>query len=217
MKYNNHNIENLLFDLGGVIIDLDRERSVRNFTQLGMTDADQMLGLYRQADVFLELEEGRISVDEFLAKLRAYFTRPVTDEQIDDAFSSFLLGIPTERLRALESLKEHFSLYVLSNTNALMFRELIPNMFTTLGHDMDYYFKGCIKSYEVHASKPEAKIFEITQQQLGITPENTLFFDDSQANVDAARALGWNAELVPPGTQFMDIVKKLWPELPLNY
>lgn len=87
-------IKNLLFDLGGVIMNLDRDRCVRAFEALGMRDADEFLGVYGQKGAFLALERGDIDADEFRREIRPLFDREVTDEEIDSAFNQFLTGIP---------------------------------------------------------------------------------------------------------------------------
>ena len=100
-------IKNLLFDLGGVIMDLDRERCVRAFRKLGMENPDEFLGLYGQQGEFLRLEAGEIDAKEFHRRVRPLFRDPsVTDAEIDEAFNEFLIGIPVERLKALRELRK---------------------------------------------------------------------------------------------------------------
>ncbi|MCM1521560.1 MAG: HAD family phosphatase [Muribaculaceae bacterium] len=202
-------IQNLLFDLGGVIMDLDRNRCVEAFHQAGMADADEFLGVYGQKGDFLALERGDIDAGEFRRRIRPLFSRPVTDTEIDEAFNKFLLGIPVRRLQDLRQLrKDGYKIFLLSNTNPIMMEGFIANEFRKEGLEMDDYFDGAVCSYKAKCYKPEPEIFDYTCRHCGIKPEETLFFDDSQANVDAARALGFNAETVPPGTEFMDILAK---------
>ncbi len=198
-------IKNLLFDLGGVILDIDRHCAIDALREAGMPHPEELLGDYGQKGPFLALEKGEITVDEFHDQLRPYFTRPVTDEAIDNAFCQFLRGIPVERLRALEELKgKGYKIYLLSNTNALMWNRYIIDEFKKDGHDLDYYFDGIITSYEVKAYKPETAIFKAAERILEIDPAETLFFDDSEANLKGAEALGFNTVLVTPEVGFMD-------------
>lgn len=205
-------IKNLLFDLGGVIMDLDRDRCVRAFNALGMKDADDFLGVYGQKGDFLALERGEIDAAEFRRRIRPLFNHAVTDKEIDTAFDKFLLGIPVHRLKALRELREAgYGVYLLSNTNPIMMEGFIANEFRKEGLEMSDYFDGAVCSYKAKCYKPEAAIFDYTCRTCGIRPEETLFFDDSAANVDAARALGFYAETVPPGTEFMDILATFSP------
>lgn len=198
-------MKNLLFDLGGVIMDIDRDSAVKALKEIGMRNPGELLGDYGQKGPFLALERGDITPAQFHEQLRPYFDHEVTDEAIDKAFCHFLLGIPVERLRALEELRRRgFKIYLLSNTNPVMWYGYILEDFKKDGHDINYYFDGIITSFEVKAYKPERAIFEATERLLGIKPSETLFYDDSQTNVDAARAMGFNALLVTEEKGFMD-------------
>lgn len=196
-------IKNLLFDLGGVIIDIERQRCVDAFERLGLPDPDSYFGLYAQTGIFMAIEDGSVSTDEFHAALREKLPAGTTDYQIDNAFQKFIVGIPNSRLEALRDLRRRgFGIYLLSNTNPIMWRGVIANEFGKEGLRREDYFDGMVTSFEAHAAKPDARIFDYAVENLGIKPEETLFFDDSQVNVDAAKALGFNAVCVVPGTEF---------------
>jgi len=199
-------IKNLLFDLGGVIMDLDRSRCVRAFQELGMKDADEFLGLYGQKGDFLALESGEIDGDEFHKRVRPLFSHPVTDAEIDEAFNQFLVGIPVERLRALRELRKRYPVYLLSNTNPIMMESKIADEFRREGFEMKDYFDGVVTSYEAKCCKPAKGIFDYAEKMCGIEPEETLFFDDSPSNVDAARRYGFQAVVVNPGDEFVDLL-----------
>ncbi|ROS89181.1 HAD family phosphatase [uncultured Duncaniella sp.] len=200
-------IKNLLFDLGGVIMDLDRDRCVRAFERLGMKDADDFLGVYGQKGAFLALESGKIDADEFHRQVRPMIDRPeVSDEEIDNAFNEFLVGIPVTRLEALRALRKDYKIYLLSNTNPIMINSRIAEEFRKEGFEMADYFDGIFTSYEAGCCKPGKEIFDYTEREGHIKPDETLFFDDSQANVDAARSYGLNAVLVKPGDEFKNLL-----------
>ncbi len=198
-------IKNLLFDLGGVIIDIERQRCVDAFTQLGLENADSYFGLYAQTGIFMAIEDGSLGVDDFHAALREKLPAGTTDYQIDSAFQKFIIGIPTHRLEALRALRRKgYGIYLLSNTNPIMWRGIIAKEFGKEGLRREDYFDGMVTSFEAKAAKPDPAIFRYTAETLDIKPEETLFFDDGAANVEAARALGFNAVLVEPGTEFTD-------------
>lgn len=200
------NLKNLLFDLGGVIMDLDRMRCVHAFEELGMPQAAGMLGEYGQQGPFLALEKGEITAGEFRDAIRPMFSKPVTDEEIDRAFCKFLVGIPVSRLKALRELRRRYKVYLLSNTNPIMFDSFIAGQFRQEGKEIDDYFDGKVVSYKAKCYKPDRAIFEYTCKHCGIEPEETLFFDDSPSNVEAARRFGFNAALVEPGKEFTDVL-----------
>lgn len=191
-------IKNLLFDLGGVIMDIRRENCVRAFQELGMSDIGEFLGDYGQKGAFKLLEEGALTPDEFRAEIMKSCPVGTTGSQIDDAFNQFLVGIPAYRLEALAGLRRRFGVYLLSNTNKIMWDSRIAEEFRKIpGREMDSYFDGTVTSFEARALKPSAEIFGYAVRKLGIVPEETLFLDDSQENIRAAVALGFHGAVVP--------------------
>ena len=191
-------IKNLLFDLGGVIMDIRRENCVKAFQELGMSDIGEFLGDYGQKGAFKLLEEGALTPDEFRAEIMKSCPVGTTGSQIDDAFNQFLVGIPAYRLEALAGLRRRFGVYLLSNTNKIMWDSRIAEEFRKIpGGEMDSYFDGTVTSFEARALKPSAEIFGYAVRKLGIVPEETLFLDDSQENIRAAVALGFHGAVVP--------------------
>ena len=199
-------IKNLLCDLGGVIMDIRRLNCVASFERLGMKDADSFLGEYSQKGPFLQLEEGAISEAEFRTAVRQFIDGEVSDEQIDSAFCDFLVGIPKYRLEQLRELKKQYGIYMLSNTNSIMWHSRIAEDFRQEGLEREDYFDGIVTSYEAKSIKPDAKIFHTVVEKLGIKPEETLFLDDSQKNLDAAAELGFQTLLVTPGSEFFELL-----------
>lgn len=202
-------MKNLLFDLGGVIMDIEKERCIEAFRKLGLKDASSFFGDYGQKGPFMLVEEGKIDADGFHAALRPLLPGGVTDADIDAAFIRFLIGIPVRRLRLLEKLKETRRLYLLSNTNPIMWNSFIASEFRKDGHDIGHYFDGMVTSFEAKALKPDPEIFRYTVDRLGISPEETLFFDDSQTNLDGAARMGFHTCLVAPGTDICDLIPSL--------
>lgn len=200
--------KNLLFDLGGVITDLSRMSCVKAFTEMGMTIANELLGEYIQSGPFGALEDGKLSNEEFRAELRKHISATVTDAQIDEAFCKFIVGIPLHRLRALEELRKEYKVYVLSNTNAIMWDSVLKENFAIDGKQREDYFDGIVTSFEAKCSKPDPKIFQLVIDKFGIKAEETLFFDDGKTNIDAASSLGFATHLVGPGEEFMDYFKQ---------
>lgn len=199
-------IKNLLFDLGGVIMDIEKERCVAAFEELGLRDARSYFGDFSQQGPFMRLEQGTISPDEFHAALRTGLPEGVSDEDIDRAFCKFLIGIPAHRLDELRRLRRSYRVYMLSNTNPIMWKSKIRDDFGQQGLTREDYFDGIVTSFEAKALKPDRTIFDYACRKLGIRPEETLFIDDSQANLDAAAALGFRTALAAPHTEFIQVI-----------
>ncbi len=189
-----------MFDLGGVIMDLRRSDCVEAFTGLGMLDADSFFDEYCQQGPFLQMEVGDISPAEFRDAMREYFTKEVSDTELDAALAKFQVGIPIHRLYELEKLKESYRIFLLSNTNPIAWHGKIASEFRKAGHDINYYFEGIVKSYEARVAKPDKKIFDLAEKEFSINPGKTLFIDDSPYNIAVAKELGQQGVEVKPGS-----------------
>jgi putative hydrolase of the HAD superfamily len=193
--------ENLLFDLGGVIMDIDRNRCVEAFKNLGMENADSFFGEYRQKGPFLQLEAGTISPEDFRAAVRQLIPGEVTDDEIDSTLCRFLIGIPPERLSRLRELRGRgHKVWMLSNTNAIMWQRFILPEF---GGDVSEFFDGVVTSFEAGVCKPDEAIYRYAISHLGINPAETTFFDDGAANVAAAEALGFHGVHITADNDFL--------------
>ena len=191
-------IRNLLFDLGGVIINLDRQRCVDALTALGDEKADEMLDLSVQRGTLMDLEEGKISPSDFLKRMRQKIGKAVSDEEIVHALNELLIGIPLDRLTLLRKLRQRFNVMMLSNTNPIMFDTKIAECFAQEGLSITDYFDDVYLSYRLKSCKPDIAIFKKVIKLSPIVPQETLFFDDSQKNLDAAASLGFKTFLVTP-------------------
>mgnify|MGYP000211097270 CR=1 FL=1 len=184
-------IKNVIFDLGGVLVDLDIERCTAAFRALDMPRVADLINPYYPAEMIGRLERGDISFREACDEMRRLDGRPeVTDSEIAAAYSAFLVGIPVAKLRQIMRLREAgVRTYVLSNNNPAAM-VAIRGAFTADGHTMDDYFDKIYLSYELHELKPSEAIFRKVIADSGVIPSETLFIDDREANIEAAAALG---------------------------
>ncbi len=202
-------IKNLLFDLGGVIMDIKKDNCVEAFRKLGLKDPDSFFGDYGQQGPFKLIEEGLISVADFHDRIRGMASADLTDAEIDTAFCKFLIGIPVERLHQLQQLRRTYGIYMLSNTNIVMWNATIADEFRKDGACREEYFDGIVTSFEAKCLKPAPEIFEYAIKHLGIKAHETLFLDDSENNLHGARALGFHTAHVPAGREFIDILREM--------
>jgi putative hydrolase of the HAD superfamily len=192
------NISTLIFDFGGVIINLDLQRCVNNIKQLGVEDVEKYLSNFGQSDFFLKFEKGQINTDEFRNEIRKLTSKPVTDSEIDQAWCSFLCDIPREKLELLLELRKKYRLLLLSNTNPLHIEISAAAEFERTGKKMTDFFDKCYLSYEMGMAKPDAEIFETLLTDAGVKPEECLFLDDGIKNIEQAEKLGIQTCLVKP-------------------
>lgn len=195
----------LLFDFGGVLVDLDRTRCVRAFAALGF-DVRPYLDDYVQGGIFSRFELGQTDVPAFCDELRAAGKLPgLADADILEAWRLFLLDVPVPRLEALLRARRHYPVYLLSNTNPVHWEMAREGYFRYKGLRLDDFFDGVFLSYEMRMAKPSPEIFQAVTQQVGGFPDDILFFDDSAENCEAARRCGLRAQHAPVGGGWVDL------------
>ena len=194
---------NLLFDFGGVLVDLDKSRCIRAFESIGF-DVQPFLGTYVQAGIFSGLERGEVTVSEFCNSLRELAQRPdLTDDSIVHAWEQYLTGVPTDRLEMLLKIKQHYPTYVLSNTNEIHWAMARDGYFRYKGLCVEDFFNGVFLSYELGVEKPEPAIYDAVVKGIGCDAGDILFFDDSEVNCDAARRCGLQSRIAPANSAWL--------------
>lgn len=199
MKPVDSHIKNIIFDWGGVLINLNLPRCVKSFAALGLPvpAMNDLHEFYGKMEMIREMETGQIDVDEFCHQVRQRLTRPATNEEIVAAWNSLLEDIPPYRLEALVEVHKHYRTYLLSNTSDLHW-EGERAQFNWNGYVREDYFDHIFVSYQMHLSKPDLAIYETLLQQAGIKGDETLFIDDSPRNCLGAEAAGIHSYCLAP-------------------
>ncbi|MCF8459712.1 MAG: HAD family phosphatase [Flavobacteriales bacterium] len=185
---------NIIFDLGGVVLNLDYSRTIFAFQQLGISEFESSYSQLVQAGLFDDYERGEMTSNDFREGIRRAFRVEVSDTQIDEAWNAMLLNLPKERLELLQKLAETKRIVLLSNTNEIHIRKF--NQALKLEHglnDLSGYFQKLYYSYEVGMRKPDEQIFQHVLDEQGFDPAKTLFIDDSPQHIEGARKVGLNA------------------------
>ena len=204
-----NSIKNIVFDLGGVIIDLDRQQSVDRFIALGIKDAADMLNPYHQHGVFLESEDGSITAEEFIQKLSVMSGNELTYENVAHGWLGFLKRVSQEKLDYIESLRKDYNIYLLSNTNPFVMDFAKTTSFCEAGKPITEYFDKIYASCEMKIVKPHKGIFELMIADSGMIPAETLFLDDGEANVKMGASLGFHIYQPLDGEDWIETVDKL--------
>ena len=186
------NIKNIIFDIGGVLIDLDKDRCIAAFTRIGFPKAAELIDFYHPAEFFNRLERGEISATECCDTIREMAGNPtITDEQIREAYCAFLVSVPVEKLRLIKHLRDKgYRIYALSNINEIVISK-VRELFTADGLTCEDYFERMFLSFEMRSLKPDAEIFEQVIRESGVVPSETLFLDDGLKNINAGREAGF--------------------------
>jgi putative hydrolase of the HAD superfamily len=192
-------ITTIIFDFGGVIINLDLPTCIQNLKKLGTNDIENYLSNFGQKDFFLKFEIGEIGTPEFRNEIRKLTNKTITDAEIDNAWCSFLCDIPSERLELLEKLRKKYRLLLLSNSNPLHVEVSAAIALQGTGKTIRDYFDKCYFSYEMGLTKPDPAIFEALLADAGLEATECLFLDDGPKNIEAAKRLGIQTYFVTQG------------------
>lgn len=199
-------IRNIIFDLGGVLVDLHRQQCLDAFEKIGIQKVAYYVREGRVEDFFYDSEVGAINREGFCDKVRRNAESNASDEEIVWAWNQLLGEIADDKKEMLLQLKKHFRLFLLSNTNDMHWNYCCDNLFGYQGHGVDDYFEYTYLSYKMHVIKPSPAIFEQVLKESGIKAEETLFVDDSSANCETARELGIHAMNEKTGRDWMKML-----------
>ena len=186
-------IKNIVFDLGGVLVDLDFKAAINGLQKAGFANVKEQLQSFDREGIFQKFELGEMTAEEFRTAIRENSTVTLTDEEIDALWNAMLLEIPREKLELILDLRGKYMVYLLSNTNPIHWDYVCKNAFNYRGFRVNDYFEETFLSYEMHLAKPDKAIYEKVLQDANLLPEETLFIDDSEANCKAAEEVGIHA------------------------
>ncbi len=195
--------------MGGVLLDLNMQACWDGFKAIGCEDIGKIIDPYIQSGIFLKLEEGTITPEELYKEIRETLCPTVTGEQINNALYNIIEGIAPYKLPMLLDLRaKGYKVYMLSNTNAIVFPYVKEHFFTSRGLNIEDYFDKLFLSYEMHAVKPHDEIFKQIIAQ-GVNPAETLFIDDAAANIEAGKKFGFHTYLAKPKEDYRHIFEEL--------
>lgn len=192
--------------MGGVLVDLDMDACRNAFKyDLGFDEIEQILDPCHQKGIIGDLEEGRVSGDEFRDYVIAGSRPGVTREDVDQAFYKILVGIAPYKIDMLRKLSEKYDIYMLSNNNEVAIKRS-REMFEEAGFSMNSDFKKCYLSYQMKMLKPSEGFYKAVMSDIGLPASEMVFVDDSQRNVDAAVAAGLPAIYYKPGSDLSQLL-----------
>ncbi len=183
--------KNLIFDLGGVIIDLDVERTQEAFALISGKSVLEIQELIASSSVFLQYEKGLLNDREFRDSVRSLLSTKASDLEIDAAWNAMLGEIPLKRINLLKRLKKDYQLYLLSNTNnihLICFNEIVRS--TCGSSTLNPYFDKAYYSHLVRMRKPDAEIYTHVLRENNLLAHETLFLDDNTSNLEGASQVG---------------------------
>ncbi len=190
MKKNFSTIKNIIFDLGGVIIDIDQNQIHNHLKKNGFTDLE-LLETPEVKQTLSQFERGIISAETFRKKLCSQLNLKVSTSKFDEIWNSMILDIPQRRIDLVKKLKSHYHVYLMSNTNEIHYDLFIRDLQLRFGYrEFDSLFDKSFFSFDLHLCKPDPDFFIYLLDRYKMKPEETLFIDDTPENILTAQKLG---------------------------
>lgn len=201
-------IKNIIFDFGGVVLDIDEQLTINEFLKLGMDHPEKAM-----SDEFTTLvrkfEKGIFTPEIFRNSMRDLLDLSCTDQEFDDAWNALLFDIPSERIEVIEQVKKNYKIFLLSNSNEIHYDLYVRDL--QLRFDYNEFaelFNQAYFSFDLHLSKPDDEIYEFVLSQEDIKPEETLFIDDRIENIETAKKLGLQTYHLVKPERIRDIFKE---------
>jgi len=183
-------IRNIIFDLGGVIINLSIPSTVAAFSKASGKPVEEVAALVNSQG-FIDYEKGLISDEVFRDHVRKALNWKASDDEIDESWNAMLLDIPANRIQLLERLKKSHRIFLLSNTNEIHWRKFSQILYEqTQQKSMDDYFHRAYYSHRMKMRKPDVEIFDYVLKENQLDPSETLFLDDNLSNLRGAEQAG---------------------------
>jgi HAD superfamily hydrolase (TIGR01509 family) len=198
-------IKNIIFDLGGVVMELDFGRTEAAFVNLGITNFKELFAYAHATTIFKDYEIGLISDEEFIQALQKLAGNNISALQITDAWNALLGQFPSPRIELIRKLSDRYRIFLFSNTNAIhleAFQKIYTNEYESR---LDDLFEKTYYSHIIKLRKPDVSAFEHVIRDAGVDPSTTLFIDDYAANVEGAKAAGLQTIFLQPGKTLLDL------------
>jgi putative hydrolase of the HAD superfamily len=203
-------IKAIIFDLGGVIINLDIPKTISEFNKMSLSPFEQVYTQANQNPIFDQFDKGEISEIYFFNELKGYLKEDTPTEQIKLAWNAMLLDFPLYRLQLLSELKNKYRLFLLSNTNETHVQAFEKILFDQHGYkNLEPFFEKAYYSCRTGMRKPDIEIFKFVLEAHQLNPSQTLFIDDSIQHVLGAEKLGIQAHLLEKNEEPADLLRAL--------
>jgi len=193
-------IRNIIFDLGGVILNINPQLTVNEFRGLGWNDFYVENKQSMAKDLFYQLEKGASSPEAFREAVREQVQSDLADTAIDRAWSAMILDIPADRVRYLEELKKNYRIFLFSNTNEIHRIKFHEDFRKNFGYSLYDLFEHNFYSHMMGLRKPDPQIYTRALHEAGLIAEETLFIDDMIENTESAKGAGMKVLHIQPGT-----------------
>lgn len=199
------NIKNIIFDLGGVILNIDLKRTEIALEEMGIKNFRQYLSQSHLISFFKQYEAGKIDDSAFISKIQSLSGTALTEEAIVNAWNALLLDFPPERIELLQRLKKKYRLFLLSNTNAIHYKQFQKQLYEQTGCYLEDLFEKTYYSHTIGLCKPDVAAYQFVIDENKLDPAGTIFIDDTEVNMAGAIEAGLHVYHLKPGKTIMEL------------
>jgi len=208
MDTRKQNIRNIIFDLGGVVLDLDVDRTFRAFVAMGFSQ-EEIANNKEYRKIFWQFEIGELSPEFFCENIRIILKKEIPPKEIKQAWNAMILGFKPEKIEFLREINSGYRTFVLSNTNVFHEKIYSRMLAETFGLSMPDLFEKHYYSHILGMGKPDPEIFNYVLKENALIAEETLFIDDSLQHIQSAQKLGINCFHFPVNGDLEEVLKYL--------
>ena len=198
------NSKAIIFDLGGVILNIDYQLTITTFNELGVENADLFYSKKVQNPIFDKIETGEISANSFLEELQKQTTN-ASIKEVENAWNAMLLDLPQNRLDCIKKLKNNYKIFLLSNTNEIHIKAFRKKIGEQQWEAFSSLFDKMYLSHQIGFRKPGKKAFQIILEENKLKPNEVFFIDDSTQHIEAAKKLGINCHYLVKGVEICSL------------
>ena len=200
-------IKNIIFDLGGVILNLDYAKTVDEFKKIGLLNFQDLYSQKMQNILFDDFEKGEVSSAEFISSLIDSENLKIKEIDFINAWNAMLLEIPIKKLEFINSLKKDYKVFLLSNTNEIHIYKFEDDL--KKNNMLNQFYKCFDKVYyssRMGKRKPEENCFKQVLEENQLVPQQTLFIDDSVQHIKGAKRIGIETFHLEKNKSIIDLV-----------
>jgi glucose-1-phosphatase len=198
-------VKNIIFDLGGVLMNLDLPGSRQAFHKLGISQIEELFRSGHSDSFFRKYETGHVNDEEFITTALKHALTGTADHDILHAWNSMLLDFPSQNVEFLDQLKNRYRIFLFSNTNSLHLQSFQKSFREVYGRELDSLFEKAWYSHVINRRKPDVEAFRFVLEDAKLDAAETLFIDDTLPNVEGARAAGLQSRHLEPGMTIRDL------------
>jgi HAD superfamily hydrolase (TIGR01509 family) len=200
VKMSGSSVRNIIFDLGGILLNIDLRLTKEALKKLGWNDVDNEEEINKNIDLFHDFEKGLITPGTFRSHLRQLTGQNNRDSEIDESWTAMILDIPADRVKYLENLRKDYHIFLLSNTNEIHKKKFHGEFEQNYGYSFYDLFERNHYSHEMGKRKPDPAIFLQVLEENQLVAAESLFIDDVEENVLSAESFGIKGLYIQPGT-----------------